>query len=265
MKENLGVIGAGNMAGAILRGALRAGVILPAQVWLSNPTAEKLTPYAELGIHTTTDNRAVARMAELLLLAVKPQVLPNVLTELAPLTAGKCVVSIAAGISQSWLRRQLPGAYIVCAMPNTPLLVGKGATAISNRGDVPPTLYQSALSLFSAAGAVEEVSAEQINAVTPVNGSSPAFFFRMIGVMADLAAERGIDHDAALRLAAATMEGAAAMLLSGEKSPEELTRQVCSPDGTTLAALSAFDDLDFDGLLREAFDRCVRRGEELGR
>ncbi len=266
MGMTLGVIGAGNMAGAILNGILTSGLMEPSQIYVSNRHGEKLEPWKAKGLFTTTDNREVARQANLLLLAVKPQILKDVLPEISGLASGKCVISIAAGISSSYLKKELPGCHVVAAMPNTPLLLGKGATAIALRPiDVPQEEYDEVVRIFSAAGAVAFVEEAQLNAIIPVNGSSPAFFFRMAEIMVELAKERGIDEKMALTLTARTMEGAAAMLLDSGKTPTELTKQVCSPGGTTLAALTAFEEGGFEQMLREAFDRCIHRAEELGR
>ncbi len=260
----LGFIGAGNMASAILDGVLVKGLLPADRVWLSNRHAEKMEPFRAKGVHTTTDNRQVAEHADLIVLAVKPQMFDDVLPGLAGLTGGKCVVSIAAGISADALQKALPGAHIVRAMPNTPLMVGVGATAVA-RAEVPAELFQSVLDLFAAAGEVAVIDEDQMDDIINVNGSSPAWFFRMAEIMVKRAVSAGIDEATALKLTAKTMEGSARLLLETGKSPEELRRQVCSPGGTTLASLSAFDDLDFDGLMTEAMARCTARSKELGK
>lgn len=261
----LGFVGAGNMNGAILRGLLKQGLVPPERVWLSNRSPEKLTPFAELGVHTTTDNQTVARQADLIVLGVKPQMFPDVLPALTGEVAGKCVVSIAAGISAASLREALPGAMVVRAMPNTPLMVGVGATAVARADEVPADLFQAVLDLFSAAGAVAVIDEGQMDDIINVNGSSPAWFFRMADVMVRRAVAAGIDAQTALTLTAKTMEGSARLLLESGKTPEELCRQVCSPGGTTLASLTAFADRDFDGLMLDAMDRCTKRSKELGK
>ena len=261
----LGVIGAGSMGSAILQGALDAGVMSPEQVWLANPHSEKMTPFGEKGVHTTTSNLKAVRNVDILLLAVKPQILPGVLEEIRPETAGKCVISIAAGVSRRWLEEQLPGAWVICVMPNTPLMLGCGASAVTERGNVPEDYYDFALRLFSAAGLVTQLPADRMNEIIPVSGSSPAFFFRMVSLMVQAAEKRGIDPETAIQMAAKTMEGSARMLLESGRTAAELERQVCSPGGTTLAGLTAFDELGFDRMIDLAFDRCVRRAYELGK
>lgn len=260
-----GIIGAGNMGSAILRGALAANVMLPAQVWLANPHIEKTTPFGDMGVHTTTSNTETAESVDILLLAVKPQRIGEVLDEISSLVSGKCVVSIAAGISQKWLQERLPSAHIICVMPNTPLMLGCGASAMTEQGAIPEEIYQFVYRVLSSAGMVRILPAEKINEIIPVSGSSPAFFFRMAQLMTDAAVKRGIDPETALALTAKTMEGAALMLQNSGKTAGELERQVCSPGGTTLAALTAFDELGFDRMIDEAFERCIRRAYELGK
>ncbi len=265
MELTLGFIGAGNMASAILDGVLSQGLLPPEHVWLSNRHAEKMEGFRAKGVRTTTENIQVADHADLVVLAVKPQMFGDVLPELAGRMAGKCAVSIAAGISAAYLQSALPGAYVVRAMPNTPLMVGVGATAVARAPGVPADLFQSVLDLFAAAGEVAVIDESQMDDIINVNGSSPAWFFRMAEIMVRRAEAAGIDAGTALRLTAKTMEGSARLLLETGKTPEELRKQVCSPGGTTLASLSAFDELDFDGLMTEAMRRCTERSRELGK
>lgn len=261
----LGVIGAGNMGCAILQGALDAEILPPERVWLSNPHLDKAKPFGDRGVHITTSNLEAVNAVDIVLLAVKPQIISTVLEEIRTAVPGKCVVSIAAGISRRWLAEQLPGAWIVCAMPNTPLMLGCGASAVTEPGNVPQDIHRFVLSLFSSAGLAVQLPEERMNEIIPVSGSSPAFFFRMANRMVQAAKARGIDPETALQLAAKTMEGSARMLLESGKTPEELERQVCSPGGTTLAGLTAFDELGFDQMMDLAFERCIRRAYELGK
>lgn len=259
----IGFIGAGNMASAILGGALRRSAVRPENVYLSNPHVEKAASFRAKGVHVTASNVEVADAAGILVLAIKPQKFPEVLPELAGHVEGKCVVSIAAGIPCELLKRSLPGAWVVRAMPNTPLLVGRGITAIAEAPEVPTTYFDAVTELFGAAGQTVLVKEEQLNAVIALSGSSPAYFFRIAAAMAAEGERMGLDRAASLRLTAAAMEGSAAMLVQSGKTPEQLTDQVCSPGGTTLAALTAFDDAGLDGVVAEAMRRCVRRAEEL--
>lgn len=261
----LGFVGAGNMTLAILNGVLGAALLPPEQIWVSNRHIEKLAVFNAKGVHTTTDNRVVVHTSDVVILAVKPQMFDEVLPEIGQDVSGKCMVSIAAGVSTAYLKEKLPGAYVVRAMPNTPLMVGMGTTAVAWAPEIPSTLFQTVLDLFASAGMVETIAENQMDDVINVNGSTPAFFFRMVESLVNRAVAAGLDREAALRMAAYTMEGSARLLRETGKTPEELTKQVCSPGGTTLAALSAFDELKFDTLLREAMRRCTNRSKELGR
>lgn len=261
----LGFIGAGNMVTAILGGVFQKGLARPEEIWLSNRSQEKLAPWAERGVHVTTDNAVVAKNAQLLVLGVKPQVFDEVLPQVAPHVAGKCVLSIAAGISSGYLKERLPGALVTRAIPNTPMKLGMGATVVAEAPEVPAELFKTVCSLFSAAGKVAVIPEEQMDDFIAVSGSSPAYFFRMAGAMVDAAKAAGIDGDVALEMAAQTMLGSAAMLTQSGLTAQELTRQVCSPGGTTLAALTAFDDYRFEEMITEAAKRCAQRSRELGK
>lgn len=261
----LGFIGAGNMVTAILSGVLRQGLAEPEEIWLSNRSEGKLLAWAEKGVHVTTDNAVVAKNAQLIVLGVKPQVFEDVLPQVAPFAAGKCVLSIAAGISSGYLKKRLPGALVVRAIPNTPMKLGLGATAVAEAPEVPAQLFETVCALFASAGKVAVIPEAQMDDFIAVSGSSPAFFFRMAAAMVDAAKTAGIDETLALQMAAQTMAGSAAMLTGSGLTAGELTRQVCSPGGTTLAALTAFDDYRFEEMIAEAAKRCAQRSRELGK
>lgn len=262
--KRLGVIGGGNMAQAIVSGAMNK-VVWSDEICISNPHLAKLGLMRNQGVKLTTDNREAASYGDIILLAVKPQKIEEVLDEIDDLLAGKTVVSIVAGYSHAWMQQRLPESHLICVMPNTPLTLGKGATAITPMGDVPEKDYRFVSSLFLCAGGLFVVPAEHMNDIIPVNGSSPAFFFKIADIMAKEAVKRDIDYNMAVMMAAQTMAGAAEMLMKSGKSAEQLTKDVCSPGGTTLAALTAFEDLDMAGIFAETFRRCIDRANELGK
>lgn len=265
MDRTLGFVGAGNMAGAILSGILARGLVPADRLWIFDRATEKLERWREKGVHIADSNAQLAQMCDALILAVKPQNFDEVLGQLAPFMKGKCALSIAAGISTLYLKSRLSGAMVVRVMPNTPLQVGRGATAVAAAPEVPDELFGWLCSLFAAAGEVAVIPESQMDDIIAVSGSSPAFFFRMAAAMVAEAEQAGIDPALALRMAARTMEGSAAMLLESGKTAQELETMVCSPGGTTLAALSAFDEFRFDEMYREAARRCAQRSRELGR
>lgn len=264
LEQILGFIGAGNMAGAILNGILRRELLPPDRIRMSNRNADKLEVPARRGVSTTTNNKLVAEESDIVILGIKPQMFLEVLPEVAPLLRHKCVVSISPGYSMVWLQAQLPEVHIMRAIPNTPLLVGKGVTAVARAPQVPQAFFDAVVEIFSAAGEVSVVPESMLDASIAVSGSSPAYFFRIADAMVKEAGKLGMDPEEALRLAALTMEGAARMLLESGGEAGELTRQVCSPGGTTLAALTAFDEYNLEGMIFEAMERCVRRSRELG-
>lgn len=261
----LGFIGAGNMATAILDGVVAKKLFAPEDIIISNPHVDKLEHPRSLGVQVTCNNCDVFEYSDLIILAVKPQMYELVLDGVADTCAGKCIVSIAAGISTAWLRKRLPDCRIIRVMPNTPMQLGVGATAIAEPEDVPGELFRLVCDIFSATGSIAVLPEAQMDAVIPVSGSSPAFFFRMVDVMVRWAESQGLDPQVSLELAASAMKGSAEMLLRSGKTAQELTRQVCSPGGTTLAALSAFDDQDFDSIVVDAMNRCTQRSKELGK
>lgn len=261
----LGFIGAGNMVSAILDGVLKSGMVPAERIWLSNRSEGKLTLWEERGVHTTLDNREVAKHAEVIVLGVKPQVFDEVLPELAPWAAGKCFISIAAGISSDYIKEKLPGATVIRAMPNTPMKLGVGAIAVAEAPEAELECFEFACQLFAATGKVAVIPESKMDDFIAVNGSSPAFFFRFAAVMAQEAARAGIDEELALEMAAQSMLGSAEMLLKSGISAKKLEEMVCSPGGTTLAALSAFDDYNFAEMYHEAARRCAERSRELGK
>jgi len=262
----LGIIGAGNMASAIIEGVLAKRLFSPEEIIIYDINQDKVSAFVKRGFASAETTVELADAAGLILLAVKPQQIDDVLTELSGSTEGKCIISIVAGVSSDYYKKRLgEGTFIVRVMPNTPILLGCGASAIATNTNTPQDLYDKAVSLFSSAGEVAFVDEEYMNAVTGVNGSSPAYFYMMAKAMADCAAEQGIDASTALRLAAKSMEGAAAMLMKSGKTPDELTAAVTSPGGTTLAALEEMRRLGFYEAIRGGMLACTKRASEIGK
>lgn len=262
MEYKLGLIGAGNMVSAILDGVLKSGMVSPENIWLSNRSAGKLEPWRARGVHTTLDNTRVVKETDVIVLGVKPQMFDAVLPPLAPFSAGKCFISIAAGISSHFIKQNLPGSMVIRAMPNTPMMVGAGATAM---GEGEGEVFDFACKLFASAGEVAVIPENKMDDFIAINGSSPAFFFRFAEVMVKEAEKAGIDGQLALKMAAQSMLGSAEMLRKSGISAKKLKEMVCSPGGTTLAALSAFDDYKFEEMYGEAARRCAERSRELGK
>ena len=265
MLTALTVLGAGHMASAILTSLLDAHAVEPASLTICDIRPEAADPFVRRGAVFEADPAAAVRRSPLVLLAVRPAQLPALLSEIAPACEGRTLVSIAAGVSTGYIRSLVPGVRVIRVMPNATMAVGRGAVAVAEAPDVPDDIFRDAVSIFSAGAVTEVIPESAMNAVVSVNGSSPAYFYRMVKVIAEFAAHNGIDPAVGLRLAAKTMEGAAAVLLSGEKTPDELIAMVATPGGTTQAALDAMTEGGFDEALRAGLDACAHRSAELGR
>ncbi len=258
----IGFCGVGNMAGAILKAALSTGVFNPDQVYAYNPTKSKLEAFA--GINIANSNREVCEKCDLVFLGFKPQKLIEIGSELKDCIDNKCIVSMLAGVSVEKLKATLGNVYAIRVMPNTPMVVGKGCTAIA-RSNAPDEIYKLVFEIFEASGDVVEVEENEINRTIPLSSSSPAFFFRFIRAMCDAAVKSGMDYATAKKLAVSTMHGVTHLMEKSDKTPDELIVQVTSPGGTTLAGLTAFDDFEFEKMMNEVFTRTVNRAEELGK
>jgi pyrroline-5-carboxylate reductase len=264
--KKLVFLGTGNMAEALLKGLLRDGTADPDEIVCSEPRPERREEIADrYGVEVTADNRAAAALADLLILSVKPQVMDALLAEIAPVVdARKLVVSIAAGVPTAAIARRLPGARIVRTMPNTPALVGAGATALSRGPNATEEDVTVARALFEAVGTAVVVEEPLLDAVTGLSGSGPAFVFMAIEALADGGVKAGLPRAAALALAAQTVLGAARLVLETGRHPGELKDQVTSPAGTTIAGVQALEARGFRAALIEAVDAAARRARELG-
>jgi pyrroline-5-carboxylate reductase len=262
----LGIIGAGNMAEAIARGVLTSGVFRKDQIVATDPVEARRSLFeADLGIKTINDPTLVACESEIILLAVKPQSMLTVLDAIAPCAAADAtIVSIAAGITASTIESKLGTRPVVRTMPNTPLMVGLGAVAIAPGKHAKAEHLALARKLFESVGVVVEVREDQLDAVTALSGSGPAYIFYLVEQMTRAGVEMGLPPDVSAKLAAQTAYGAGKML-SGPELPIELRRKVTSPGGTTQAAIESMQKAKLDVSIVEALKAAQRRSEELGR
>ncbi|MFO7582347.1 pyrroline-5-carboxylate reductase [Guyparkeria sp.] len=259
-------IGGGNMAAALIGGMLQnAPAGARPSIVVSEPDDERRRGLAErLDIETTADNAAALAGAQLVVLAVKPQMMQAVAEDLAPhVAAGQLVVSIAAGIPVSALQAWLDGhRAVVRAMPNTPSMVGCGATGLFAAEGVSAEQRSDAESLMRAVGVVQWLEEEsQIDEITALSGSGPAYVFYLMESMQAAAEELGMEPAVARLLTLETVYGAAKLALAADESPAELRRRVSSPGGTTERAIR---ELDESGV-REAFGRAVRASRDRSR
>jgi pyrroline-5-carboxylate reductase len=265
--KSLAFLGTGNMAEALLKGLLRKERAAPSEIVCAEPRAERRDEIARLyGVRVTDDNRAAVVGADLVVLSVKPQVLDAVLAGVGPaLGPGHLVISIAAGVPIAVLASRLPaGARIIRTMPNTPALVGEGATALSRGPHATEADLALARSLFEAVGLAVVVDEHLLDAVTGLSGSGPAYVFLAIEALADGGVKAGLPRATALTLAAQTVLGAARLVLETGTHPAQLKDQVTSPAGTTIAGVQALEARGFRAALMEAVEAAARRSRELG-
>jgi len=266
VEQTVAFIGAGNMAGALIRGLTGTGTVSAERIIAADPDRARLDALrSELGIRIAENNADALRAADVIVLATKPQIFPAVLPELgAALRPDGLVVSIAAGISTKIIERMLPaGSRVVRTMPNTPALVGAGATAVAPGAHASEADLALVETLFQSVGLCVRVPEAQIDAVTGLSGSGPAYVFAMVEALRDAGALEGLSPETSLRLAAQTVFGAARLLLEAGESPETLRERVTSPGGTTRAGLDALEAAGFADTVAAAVRAATRRSNEL--
>ncbi len=259
----IGIIGAGNMSAAITKGLIGAGTA-PHDIFVSDISPEKLADAASLGVQTGT-NADAAKFGEAVIIAVKPNIYEKALPDLSAYLAGKLVISIAAGITIGFISSLLPGARIVRLMPNTPALVGAGMTAISHAAPATKADADTVEKLFSALGKTVQVPESLMDAVVAVSGSGPAYVYMLIDAMAQGGVVEGLSKKDALLLAAQTALGAAKMVLETGEHPAVLCDNVCSPGGTTIAAVAALEKGGFRSAILDAEKKCAEKSAQLKR
>jgi pyrroline-5-carboxylate reductase len=266
-KKKIAILGAGNMGEALAKGLLRAGKVLPDALTCTDARAERREDvHKRYGVVVTGDNRAAAAQADIIVLAVKPQVIDHLLDEIAPaVDAKKLVISIAAGVPIAALARKLgAGVRIVRTMPNTPALVGAGATALARGPHATDADLEQALSLFEAVGVAVVVEEQHLDAVTGLSGSGPAFVFMAIEALADGGVKVGLARPVAMALAAQAVMGSAKLVLETGEHPGRLKDQVTSPGGTSIAGVHALEQHGFRAALIAAVEAATIRSRELG-
>jgi pyrroline-5-carboxylate reductase len=266
-RSSIAFIGGGNMAEALAVGIIRARILPAESIIVSDPISERRTYLLQQhGLMSTDRNTQAAAAGGTIFLAVKPQVLPEVLQEIAPsIGTDQLVISIAAGITLGLLENSLPGVPVIRSMPNTPALVGNGATVISPGQSVHADNTHWAVELFQAVGTCHVLPEDLLDAVTGLSGSGPAYIFRMAEALIEAGMSVGIPAEESAGLVKQTIMGAARMMMETEKSPTQLREMVTSPGGTTQAGLAAMDEADFTETVVEAVMAATKRARELGK
>ena len=265
--KKISFIGGGNMAQALISGLISCGV-KPELITVADPSTEIRQQIDAKGMNTvdpTTDPKAAVIDADVIVLAVKPQVMKPVVGAFADALENQLVISVAAGLSTDLLSDMLGGyRNIVRAMPNTPAMIQMGATGLYATADINDVQKQLATAVMEASGLVMWVDDEtHMHAVTAVSGSAPAYVFYFIESMIDGAVALGLDKEQASALAMQTVLGAAKMAIGSDDAPAELRRKVTSPNGTTQAAIESMQGNEIGRQIDEAMKACYDRSDAL--
>lgn len=264
--KKISFIGGGNMAQALISGLLAKG-ILPEYITVSDPNPDNREQLQAKGINTidSAKNPLDALIADVVVLAVKPQIMADVLADFSQVLDKQLIISVAAGLSTDSLTKMLNGYQnIVRAMPNTPAMVQAGATGLYATDSINEQEKQLATELMEASGLVIWVDdEEQLHAVTAVSGSAPAYFFYFIESVIQGGIDLGLSQEQASALAMQTALGAAKMSISSDDTPEQLRRKVMSPGGTTEAAVHSLQADKVNELIGKAMQACVKRSREM--
>lgn len=262
----LAFIGGGAMTEAIIKGILGAGLADPVEIFVGEPSAARCEYLQKTyGIKASGDNKAVVKDAGLIILAVKPQVVDTAITaELAAAMPPQAtVLSIMGSVDLAKLYQVVPGHAVIRVMPNTPLAVGEGMTAIAPDSKVSSEMIDAAKTIFGSCGEVEVVAESAIEAITAVSGCGPGYVFMLIDALADAGVNAGLPRALAIKLAAQTFAGSGKMVLETALHPAQLRDQVTSPGGTTIAGIHALENRGVRAAMYDAVLAVLERSEKL--
>jgi pyrroline-5-carboxylate reductase len=266
--KRVGFLGAGNMGEAMIRGMLQAGLVPAGSIFASDAQRERLAHIAgQYGIQSVAGNVDLVRESDVIVLAVKPQIMAAVLGEIAPAAdAKKLFISVAAGVATGTIRAQLGRPVrLIRVMPNTPALVLEGVTAIARAEGLAAGDLETAQELFGAVGKVVLLDEDSLDAVTGLSGSGPAYVAIVIESLADGGVKMGLDRATAMTLAAQTVLGSAKLILETGAHPGQVKDMVSSPGGTTIAGIAALEEGGVRRTFINAVERATLRSRELGR
>jgi pyrroline-5-carboxylate reductase len=267
LNKKIAFIGGGHMAEAMIGGLLAGGLCGPDSLWASDPVPGRRDRLkSQFAVRVGADNRQAVAWADVAVLAVKPQSVPEVLTEIGGALHHVLVISIAAGVTTQTIAKQASaGTRIIRAMPNMPALVREGMTALAYSEGVTEEDMVIGRSMFEAVGRVIPIEERLMDAVTGLSGSGPAYVFQAIEALADGGVKMGLPRQTAELLAAQTVLGAAKMVLESGDHPAKLKDRVASPGGTTIAGLHQLEQGRFRATLMGAVEAATKRSQELAR
>lgn len=266
-KISIGFIGAGNMGAAIIKGICGSALSESVQLYAFDPDSSKVDALAELGVKGCSSEAEIVSACKYVFLAVKPQIIENVLEAAAPAASESSIfVSIAAGISDEFIAsKTIPGAKVILVMPNTPLLLGEGASALSRSDSVTDEEFDVVLNIFRSCGKAAVISKDKMKEIIAINGSSPAFIYLFAKGFIDYACSAGIDADAASELFSQSLIGSAKMITDSGYTLDELIKMVSSPGGTTLAGLDRLYEGKLTDTVKNCCESCTKRAYELSK
>lgn len=266
LTNKLAFIGGGQMAEAIIGGLLSGNVCRSESLWATDPVAARCDRLkSRFAVRVGSDNRQAVAWADVVILAIKPQILPEVLKEVGAGLDRVLLISIAAGVTIQAIMNQTPAKRVIRAMPNMPALVREGMTALAWSGALAEEDKAIARAVFQAVGRVIPIEERLMDAVTGLSGSGPAYVFQTIEALADGGVKMGLPRQIAEILAAQTVLGAAKMVLELGDHPAKLKDRVASPGGTTIAGLHRLEEGRFRATLMAAVEAATKRSEELAR
>lgn len=261
--KKLGILGLGHMGMAIAKGALT--ILPPEEIAVYGHGEAKMKEAASLGMHLAESEKDLCQKAHLVIFAVRPQNISDLLNELKD-TPPQCLLSVAAGVPIRRFTDVFGEIPVIRAMPNTPLQYQSGATALCHNKVCSAEDVQTAMDLFSAMGCAYEISEDHMCDIIAVNGSTPAYFYYLIECLLEDAKRRGIEENTARDLLVQTMIGSGILLKNNPEKPiGQFVAEVCSKGGTTIEAISVLKDGGFKDLIQNADTACIRRAEELGK
>ena len=261
----IGFLGAGAMGGAILSGAINAGVLDPKNVYLYDMSTAITDKYKAMGVNIVGSNEELGKASDIVLLAVKPQYAAGALAQLGNTLEGKAVISIMAGIKVAKIRDMIQGNFrVLRLMPNTPALVNCGAFALDADTDLNPEEKEFAQKMFESCGIVEWMPEPLIDTACGLSGAGPAYIYLVIEALADGGVMKGLPRATAQKLAAQTVLGAAKMVLETGEHPGKLKDNVCSPGGNTIVGVKTLEEHGVRGAFIDTVDKAVERAKQLG-
>lgn len=267
MDCKIGFIGVGNMASAMIMGLTDSKKIAFDHIFLYDVIPDKMSSFEKKGAHTVKQIDELVEKCDCIVLAVKPQIYDDILAYLATANVSKRIlyISIAAGINTDKISNILGGVPVVRALPNTPMLIGKGVTALCKNNQVTEEEFAFVCSVFETAGTTIKIDETEMNKIISVTSSSPAYVFMFIKAICDGAEFQGLKLEDVRKTVCDMVCGAAQLLASSEQTPDELISMVCSKGGTTERAIDELKKRGFSDAIVSAMTKCTERADELGK